>query len=130
MSLHAPPRIGPGALLCHVDELDDPGSRAFTLVFEDGHALDIFLVHARGLFRAYVNDCPHQRLPLNWQTDRFLTHDRQRILCVMHAATFAIETGEALSGPMPLSCALTPVPIRRDGRRILLAREGLPRHAG
>lgn len=130
MSFHPPPEVRPGGTLCAVEGLDDPGSRAFTVIFGDGRTLDIFVVRRGDALRAYVNDCPHQHLPLNWHTDRFLTAEKDRILCVMHAATFDIPTGAVLSGPMPASCALTPVPIRIEDGLIRLAADGLPAPIG
>lgn len=122
--MHKPPVVRPGDFLCHVDDLGDPPSKAFLLHFDDGEEVEIFVVRKEGEIFAYINECPHQLLPLNWKDDVFLTLDKSRILCVMHGATFRIETGEVLSGPMPADCALTPVPIVVAEGEIRLA----PRH--
>lgn len=106
-----PPIVKPGEILCRVEDLSDPPSKAFTLQFDDGEEVEIFAVRKDDCVYAYINDCPHQLLPLNWKDDVFLTLDKSRILCVMHGATFRIETGQVLSGPMPANCALTAVPI-------------------
>lgn len=110
--------------MCRVDDLTDPPSKAFTLQFDDGEEIEIFAVRKGDDVFAYINDCPHQLLPLNWKDDVFLTLDKSRILCVMHGATFRIETGEVLSGPMPAICALTAVPILVADGEVRLA----PRH--
>lgn len=97
--------------MCHLGDLTDPPSKSFTLRFEDGEEVDIFVVRRGNEAHAYVNECPHQNLPLNLATDRFLTADGEVILCAMHGATFRLETGEALSGPaLPDGC-LMKVPV-------------------
>jgi nitrite reductase/ring-hydroxylating ferredoxin subunit len=97
--------------MCRLDDLTDPPSKAFTLKFEDGEEVDIFVVRSGDEAHAYVNECPHQSLPLNCGEGGFLTADGGRILCRMHGATFRLETGEALSGPaLPDGC-LMKVPI-------------------
>ncbi len=49
--------------------------------------------------RVYVNSCPHIGVPLDWAPDRFLSHDRQRIICAMHGAEFRITDGVCTAGP-------------------------------
>ncbi len=125
--MHQPPRVRPGEVMCPLEELEDPGSKAFRVVFDDGHEVDIFAVRKGGDVYAYVNVCPHQYLPLNWHTDIFLTLDKSKILCVMHAARFEIETGEMIYGPVPYACGLRPVPVAIEDGRLRLAAEGVPR---
>lgn len=127
MPQHAPPVVRPGETLCRLDALDDPPSKAFTVALPDGGEVEIFVVRRGGDAVAYVNDCPHQHLPLNWKTDVFLTLDRARILCVMHAATFDIASGEMLSGPHCPGCRLTPVPVRVADGAVILGESGIPR---
>ena len=64
---------------------------------------------ARGVV-AYINRCPHVGLPLNLFPDRFLTADRELIICSAHGATFQKHDGRCVGGP----CAgtrLSPVAI-------------------
>jgi nitrite reductase/ring-hydroxylating ferredoxin subunit len=125
--MHQPVRVHPGEVMCPLEELEDPGSKAFRVVFEDGHELDIFAVRKGAEVFAYVNVCPHQYLPLNWHTDIFLTLEKTQILCVMHAARFEIETGEMVYGPMTTDCRLRPVPVDIEDGAVRLAAEGVPR---
>lgn len=119
--MSTPPVVRPGEALCRLEDLSDPPSRAFMLQFDDGEEIEIFVVRDGDQAFAYVNQCPHQLLPLNWKDDVFLTLDKTRILCVMHGATFRITTGEVLSGPMPGDCALMKVPVTVTGGEIRLA---------
>jgi len=116
-----PPTVRPGDVLCRVDALTDPPSKCFNLEFGDGEEVEIFVVRQGDGAVAYVNECPHQQLPLNWKDDSFLTLDKSRILCVMHGATFDIASGQVISGPMPGTCALLQVPITVENGEIKLA---------
>lgn len=130
MLTEKPTEVRPGDILCRLDDLEDPGSHCFKVVFDGGESepYEFFVVRKGDCAFAYVNDCPHQFLPLNWKTHSFLNLARTRILCVMHAGTFDIETGQVMSGPMPPNCALEPVPVSVEGGLILLAVKGLPHY--
>ncbi len=125
--MHQPTEVRPGDVMCALDELEDPGSKAFRINFEDDHSVDIFLVRRGGEAFAYVNVCPHQFLPLNWHTDIFLTLDKTQILCVMHAARFDIETGRMTYGPVGEDCGLRPVPITVEDGQVRLGTENIPK---
>ncbi len=84
--------------ICRVDEIDDPGSKAFTLTI-GRKSQSIFVVHKDGGFFAYLNRCPHTGVNLEWQEDRFLDLDQALIQCATHDALFTIEDGECIAGP-------------------------------
>ena len=99
-----------GAPICALDDLPDPGARAFEADGRRG-----FLVRTGETLAAFVDACPHTGASLSNGSDRYLTRDGARILCVQHGALFDFE-GLCLAGP----CAgqtLTPWPIAvADGR--------------
>lgn len=106
-----PPMVRPGEAMCRLDDLTDPASKVFILRFDDGEEVEIFVVRRGDQAHAYVNECPHQSLPLTWGGDDVLNRDGSRILCAVHGATFEIDTGDALSGPaLPHGC-LMKVPV-------------------
>lgn len=84
--------------LCHLSDLNDPGSRAFRLETTNGPK-ECFLVRRGDCIRAYRNRCPHTGAPLDWAPDRFLDFFGELIQCALHGALFDIETGECLRGP-------------------------------
>lgn len=106
-------------VVCALAELDDPGSRAFTLGRGDW-PLRGLVVRRGAEVHAYVNRCPHAGHPLNLQRDDFLTLDRSLVLCRSHGALFEITTGLCVAGP----CAgrhLRRVPIEVVDGYVLLA---------
>jgi nitrite reductase/ring-hydroxylating ferredoxin subunit len=121
MNTMVPPTVRPGEVMCRLDDLTDLPSKCFNLQFDDGEEVEIFVVRQGDQAVAYVNECPHQQLPLNWKDDTFLTLDKSRILCVIHGATFDIASGKVISGPMPESCTLMRVPISVENGEIRLA---------
>jgi nitrite reductase/ring-hydroxylating ferredoxin subunit len=121
MNTMVPPTVRPGEVVCRLDDIGESLSKCFNLQFDDGEEVEIFVVRQGDGAVAYVNECPHQQLPLNWKDDSFLTLDKSRILCVMHGATFDIASGKVISGPMPANCTLLQVPIIVDNGEIKLA---------
>jgi nitrite reductase/ring-hydroxylating ferredoxin subunit len=103
--------------VCSLASLDDPGSVGFSLG-EGDWPLRGFLVRRGDRVAAYVNRCPHAGHPLDWIEGRFLTRDRQRILCASHGAEFELATGLCVAGPCP-GRRLTPLPLRIDGHGIV-----------
>jgi nitrite reductase/ring-hydroxylating ferredoxin subunit len=85
-----------------------------------------FLVRTSKGVAAYVNNCPHAGHPLNFKADKFLTPDRNLILCASHGALFTRDGGLCIAGPCP-GQSLTPVPIEVIGNLVLLA-EGVDVH--
>lgn len=85
--------------LCHLSELEDPGSKGFEINRVDADALRFFVVRRDGAVFAYRNRCPHTGAPLEWQPDQFLDCEGGFIECAMHGALFDISDGRCLRGP-------------------------------
>jgi len=84
----------PGAPLCRLEDIPDPGGLDLTI---DGEAC--FAVRQGGSVYLYRNRCPHIGLPLNLIPGRFLDYDRQHIQCSSHGALFEIGSGRCIAGP-------------------------------
>ena len=105
--------------LCRLEDLPDPGSKAFVVEGAAG-AEEIFLVRRGQEVFAYRNQCPHTGGPLDWMPDEFLDLDKRHIQCATHDARFRIEDGYCLAGPCA-GQALEAVPVRLEsgGRGVL-----------
>lgn len=84
--------------LCKSSEIEDPGSKGFTIELKRG-TLDIFVVHNDGQFHAYTNSCPHTGANLEWLENEFLDMDKAFIQCATHDALFEITSGLCVAGP-------------------------------
>ena len=62
------------------------------ILFRAGEGVDQ-VVHA------YRNSCPHLGISLDYGTGNCLLDDGKTLLCAMHAATFAADTGLCTGGP-------------------------------
>jgi len=105
-----------GTELCRFDEIEDETGKE--LVIGDGDEkwpFRMFVVRRGDDAWGYVNTCPHQHIPLNYFPGRFVSADKQFIMCANHAALFNFDDGYCVSGP----CAgesLQHVPVTvRDG---------------
>jgi nitrite reductase/ring-hydroxylating ferredoxin subunit len=107
-------------VICALHELDDPGTRGFTLG-GGNWPLQGFVVRRGAVVRAYLNRCPHAGHPLNFRPHEFLAPSVSSplILCRSHGAAFEIETGHCVIGPCA-GRALRGLPIRLEGDYVLL----------
>jgi nitrite reductase/ring-hydroxylating ferredoxin subunit len=105
-------------VLCSLSELDETGSRGFA-IGEGDWPLRGFVVRTATGVAAYVNNCPHAGHPLNFRPNKFLTPDRNLILCASHGALFARDNGLCIAGPCP-GQSLRAVPIEVFGEYVLL----------
>lgn len=105
-------------VLCAFDELEDPGSKSFTLGDADW-PLRGFVVRRGAEVFAYINRCPHAGHPLNLRQDRFLTPEGEWILCNSHGALFDIASGECVAGPCS-GQSLHPIRVRIDDGEVVI----------
>ncbi|HRD28990.1 MAG TPA: Rieske 2Fe-2S domain-containing protein [Caulobacter sp.] len=93
-----PARPAAGVLLCRLDEIPDPGSRAFHFREDDKLFLGFVVRRGERLY-GFVDSCPHTGQPLAGPTGRYATRENDLILCSGHGALFRIGDGMCTSGP-------------------------------
>lgn len=107
-----------GTALCKLDELEPDAGKELVLHDSSGDAVwpfRMFIVRRDDSVWGYVNTCPHQHIPLNYFPDRFVSADKQFVLCANHGALFNFDDGECVAGPC-VGKALQQVPLTvRDG---------------
>ncbi|MCW8933790.1 MAG: Rieske (2Fe-2S) protein [Gammaproteobacteria bacterium] len=107
--------------LCHIDDVDDPGAKGFSLKKGRKERL-LFIIKKDGAVYAYENKCPHAGINLEWQEDDFLDPDKDHIVCSVHGALFKIETGDCLGGPCDGNgLTAANIEVDKDGNVLLLA---------
>ena len=117
--MKSPRELDVARVLCSLAELEQTGSRGFA-VGEGDWPLRGFVVSTLKGVAAYVNYCPHAGHPLNIRPDRFLTPDRNLILCCSHGALFARDDGICVAGPCQ-GQKLTPIPVEVQSGYVMLA---------
>jgi len=84
--------------ICDLAEISEGDSIGVTAEI-DGVAKMLIVVRRDGRAFVYLNSCPHIGTPLDLQPGKFLSHDKQNIICSTHGALFEIDTGHCIFGP-------------------------------
>jgi nitrite reductase/ring-hydroxylating ferredoxin subunit len=87
-----------GTFVLRAAELGEGKSRKFVLRRGE-RELECFAVRFRGEVRAYVNQCRHVAMSLDWVENQFFTEDGDFLLCPTHGALYMPDSGECVSGP-------------------------------
>lgn len=93
--------------------LADGAAISLDVAFRQGRA-SVILLRRGDAVRAYRNQCPHARWPLERFDGQFLTTPDGALICSAHGAVFDALTGTCLGGPGQ-SQSLTPVPVVAEG---------------
>ncbi len=85
-------------LICASADLLEGGAGVRFQVERHGGPAPAFVVRYRGRPRAYLNRCAHVPVELDWQPGAFFDSSGLYLICAVHGALFAPETGHCLSG--------------------------------
>ncbi|MBT0961376.1 Rieske (2Fe-2S) protein [Denitromonas iodatirespirans] len=111
-------------LICSAEQLCEGGAGVrFTI---DGVAgpLPAFVVRFDGQPRAFVNQCAHVPITLDWLEGVFFDGEGHYLICATHGATYDPVSGICVAGPCR-GARLRPVPVvERDGAIWLAPTEG------
>ena len=58
-----------------------------------------FVVFFEGQYHAYINQCKHMPIELDYKPNEFMDDEKQWILCSTHGAIYHPATGECVAGP-------------------------------
>jgi nitrite reductase/ring-hydroxylating ferredoxin subunit len=102
-------------LLCRSADLVDSGAGVRFTVIGDGREEPAFAIRFEGAAHAYLNRCAHARSQLDWNPGCFFDREGLLLVCSLHGALYAPDTGECVGGPC-VNGALLPLGIEeRDG---------------
>ena len=91
-----------------------------------GREIECFVVRHRGELRAFVNQCRHVAMTLDWVENQFFDEGGDYLLCPTHGALYEPDGGECVVGP-PCGKSLFAVPLReRAGEILALCPDPLP----
>jgi nitrite reductase/ring-hydroxylating ferredoxin subunit len=66
---------------------------------QGGMTLSAFAVRYEGKVYAYLNQCAHIAMEMDWQLGQFFDFDQRYIMCATHAALYEPSTGLCEDGP-------------------------------
>ena len=88
--------------VCSVDAIANQRCKPFTLLrMDEGKVVpwQIVIVRWGKSYHGYVNRCPHQGTPLNFEANQFFDPTRNFLMCGRHGAQFDIKSGACVEGP-------------------------------
>lgn len=92
---------------------EDISAAKTTVAQVPGQDTSVILIRDGDTIKAFVNNCPHQHVPLNEAYKVDVNPFAKTIKCSVHDAWFKVEDGECVEGPC-LGDHLKPFPIRID----------------
>ena len=95
--------------LCQLDDIPEGDAIAVRVDDADG-GFELIVLRQGGNAFAYHNECPHAGRNLDYAPGRFLVRDG-RIMCAVHGATFAVDSGECCGGPARSGLVAMPVEV-------------------
>jgi nitrite reductase/ring-hydroxylating ferredoxin subunit len=117
---------GTQRLICASAALADGGKGVRFSCARNGRALPAFVVRFRGRMHAYVNQCAHVGVELDWAEGEFFDPSGVYLICATHGATYEPDTGYCVGGPCA-GASLVALPVtERDGNVYLHPESDFP----
>lgn len=85
--------------LCRSAELRDGGEAVPFDVRYYGRSSRGFAIRFEGMVYAYLNQCSHVPMEMDYQPNRFFDSTGQWLICATHGATYRPESGRCVGGP-------------------------------
>ena len=104
--------------VCASAALAERGPAHVWPVQQYGQPVRAFALRFDGRVVAYLNRCAHVPTEMDWQPGEFLDAERRWILCSIHGAAYAPESGRCVGGPCGRG-RLTPLDVREIDGRVL-----------
>ena len=109
----------PNQVICNSSDLSSGGKGVAFDVLMEGRELPAFVIRHDGKAYAYLNQCAHLFLELDWDTGEFFDQEGEFIVCANHGALFEPGTGLCINGPC-YGLSLTGISISENGGHILI----------
>ena len=107
-------------LICSAGDVPEQGRGVRFTIERHGQRQQAFVVRFEGRPHAFLNQCGHVPVELDWQEGEFFDDSRLYLICSTHGALYHPASGQCVGG----RCAgrgLTPLPVvERDGQVYLL----------
>jgi len=110
-------------VICRSADLVDGGSGVRFSVSVGGSEQAAFAIRFRGRVHAYLNRCAHVPVELDCRPGEFFDDSKLYLICAMHGALYAPESGSCLGGRCQ-GRGLIPVAVaERDDSVLLIPNE-------
>ena len=78
-----------------------------------------FVVRFHGKAHAYVNQCAHVPVELDWEQGQFFTVAKDYLICATHGAHYQPDTGHCVMGPCK-GKSLQALPVTEQNQQITI----------
>lgn len=78
-----------------------------------------FVIRFKNKPYAYVNQCAHMPVELDWKEGEFFTVEKDFLICATHGAQYAPDTGDCVYGPCK-GKKLQVLPVEEEGDEIVI----------
>ncbi len=85
-------------LICSSEAVTETGVGFRFEIERFGRQTPAFVIRFRGQVHAYLNECGHVPAQLDWQPGEFFDDSKLYLICSIHGALYAPETGRCLGG--------------------------------
>lgn len=86
--------------VCESHQLQEGGAGIrFEMQMDDGQKLPCFVVRYQGQAHAYINQCQHLPVELDWKHGQFFDKQSVFLICATHGALYMPDTGYCVDGP-------------------------------
>lgn len=85
-------------LICASHEVVEAGKGFRFKIRRHGQDVPAFVIRYHGNVYGYLNECAHVPAELDWQPGEFFDHSKLYLICSIHGALYAPESGRCLGG--------------------------------
>lgn len=106
-------------VVCETRRLRNGGAGVRFVVRIRGSLRPAFVIRYDGKVYAYVNECAHRSVELDWNEGEFFAADGRFLVCATHGARYHPQTGACAGGPCS-GRGLTALPVEEVGGTVCL----------
>jgi len=107
-------------LICAAADLAELGRGVRFEVMRAGHPQPAFVVRFGGQPRAFLNQCGHVPVELDWQEGEFFDDSRLYLICSTHGALYHPASGQCVGGRCAGRGLISLSVVERDGHVYLM----------
>ena len=112
----------PPRLICASADLQEVGKGVRFTVANRQREAAAFAIRFQGKVRCYLNECGHVPAQLDWQPGEFFDDSKLYLICSVHGALYAPDTGRCLGGRCQ-GKGLVALPVVETNGQVFLKQE-------
>ena len=109
-------------LICASQDVAEAGKGFRFVVKRYERETPAFIIRFRGQIHGYLNECGHVPVELDWLPGEFFDDSKLYLICSIHGALYAPESGRCLGGRCQ-GVGLKPLKIQEIDGQIFLEQE-------